>query len=62
MPPLTKSIYGRTPATKDLPKTFFRGAVALLASEKHHALGNQDILRKILDDRIVVAKYNDTVQ
>ena len=51
MPPLTKSVYGRTKGAKDLPKTFFKGAVALLASEKHHALGNQDVLKKILDDR-----------
>lgn len=38
--PLTKTIYGRGRAARDQPKTFFKGATALLASEKHHVMGN----------------------
>ena len=62
VPPLTKSIYGRVQGARDQPKTFYKGAVALLASEKHHTLGNHDVLKKILDDRQVLKKYNETVQ
>ena len=47
---------------RDQPKTFYKGAVALLACEKHHTLGNHDVLKKILDDRQVLKKYNETIQ
>ena len=62
VPPLTKSIYGRVQGARDQPKTFYKGAVSLLASEKHHTLGNHDVLKKILDDRQVLKKYNETIQ
>ena len=59
---MTKSIYGKVQGAKDKPKTFFKGAVALLSCEKHHALGNQDALKKILDDRQVLKKYNENIR